>query len=1484
VRGTGTPEALVFLGEANVGTNWGQTQVDKFGNWSLILQAATTPGQEYGISAKQGLIGGQWSAWSENVVFKVSAAPAALSPPVISSPTHGASPQPRPEVRGTGTPEALVFLGEANVGTNWGQTQVDKFGNWSLILQAATTPGQEYGISAKQGLIGGQWSAWSENVLFKVSAAPVITQPEPSTVITPLSPPIYAELKDDVLPDMTGFELDSLGGTTTGWFSPSYLLACRDLQPGETLNAWLINIADGKPLEQIAFTADASNQERSMWPQAFAQTINRDGKYLKAGGWTPSGEFTALVRSISPGEFAALDLRGKAEVNRLWHYSSNYRAFTSAAFNNNWVRTQALSGNERNKDDVLWVQVRDITSQYLYETHVYSSTQDPADKTWLTSLCKQINLFSKMARAGRLDMNTGLIEPGIQDNALWVPQCSELAVTVQSVNWRIQSTVTASHDLQEDESIHCFVMDEFSNAQLVAPHRFTPTQRSKSAWIAEWALALRLSPLNNYLQVSGSTTSPFIAPGQTTQATLWQAGAPVRVFTTEPSLENWLKVTAPLGNLYQNNQTSVSIQLLNGLTQSPMQEIVFSPGGTVRDKDSWTSELCQYLFSQLDSDARQYLRFGTDGPLSPATDLRNITGDVALWVPRFSGIEVAVFHTPGNSLKAESKQDGSVRSLRDIEFDLVSKTTIRNRLLVATAFFMSVISHVRGANAGAAKAVLAKWIGEYSSLKKDGDVLFEGVLKSIVEAGKGRKDFASDLLYNEDFSRSTFGIASGLFRSSIIVEAKIESLFLKLYQHESVRSFICKHASLLDDVLEYIFNAYKNYQEFDGIEYEMASDLIEVLLNGTGFLELTDFSDLRARAQLVMIFSSQETTIYNLSEIALLEARSDLVIVGFNAGRIERSTTLAFRLSPEAIMDGVCFLSFSRPHNTEPSYRGGYVLDLHIPTTLDTSRSQGFIHAGYVDAQGIWTKVQSVPISSFRRDEGKTPDSHLCADYGNTYRSEVFDVSGQTNTGVDPRTGLFNAYYPLASLMGLEGRGPVCDLGMHYSPTRANEAGLGDGWAFNFSSYDNRARTLTLSSGQSTQLTDGEIIQLKNGVKLKKPGYRISAQFKNDVIHSLTLDFVSGRRETLSVPKINDNLEPFAETVKTVIEKLNEVKRQFEISKQEGKAAFDQSVGATITDIFTLGLVKYNDKAGRAALNQSRQEWRKTWEANYQAVIVPTNQELAFWQRPDVQLLPTEIAASTGGGLNFTWERRAGQFLLKSVLSGEQKLMTGDYQSVSDTSSKVTLDIWPDTDEAYRVELELSNYLLKKLTRTEFRGQDRVVLQQVHYGYAPDPTLDRVLTDVWESDGSREAVVYKCEAMKFPGDSKPALPRVIRHMVQPGAGQASLCTTWRYSENNYLGLNTAQSYSRFSDSAVVAGEPYRYSSTAEQEGATTLTRTWNGLHLQVREEESEVSGTRKTTEWTFTAVAPGHPRFGLPTNIRTISRDADLPPLKESAL
>ncbi|WP_221041393.1 hypothetical protein, partial [Pseudomonas syringae] len=65
--------------------------------------------------------------------------------------------------------------------------------------------------------------------------------------------------------------------------------------------------------------------------------------------------------------------------------------------------------------------------------------------------------------------------------------------------------------------------------------------------------------------------------------------------------------------------------------------------------------------------------------------------------------------------------------------------------------------------------------------------------------------------------------------------------------------------------------------------------------------------------------------------------------------------------------------------------------------------------------------------------------------------------------------------------------------------------------------------------------------------------------------------------------------------------------------------------------------------------------------------------------------------------------------------------------------------MWPETDEAYTVRLELSSYALTGLTRIE---KNLTVSQKLKYGYCADPTLDRVLNRIEEEDGSIELVTY----------------------------------------------------------------------------------------------------------------------------------------------
>ncbi|SOS34903.1 hypothetical protein CFBP6411_03546 [Pseudomonas syringae group genomosp. 3] len=227
-------------------------------------------------------------------------------------------------------------------------------------------------------------------------------------------------------------------------------------------------------------------------------------------------------------------------------------------------------------------------------------------------------------------------------------------------------------------------------------------------------------------------------------------------------------------------------------------------------------------------------------------------------------------------------------------------------------------------------------------------------------------------------------------------------------------------------------------------------------------------------------------------------------------------------------------------HSVQVGVKTGIAIDLYVPDDVVFNEPFNIGRIGHVSSDSLWPSGRALTMS-FLKEKLTIPDSPLCADYGNTYRSEVFDVSGQNTTGVDPRTGLFNAHYSLALLMGLDGKGPLCDLTLHYSALRANEAGLGDGWAFNFSSYETRSRLITLSTGQTIELTPADITNLRNNAVVNNRNCLISATFLagkatqfTDGFKTLTLEFPSGAKEVLSLPA-GDNEEPYAATVKSIL-------------------------------------------------------------------------------------------------------------------------------------------------------------------------------------------------------------------------------------------------------------------------------------------------------------------------------------------------------------
>ena len=140
-----------------------------------------------------------------------------------------------------------------------------------------------------------------------------------------------------------------------------------------------------------------------------------------------------------------------------------------------------------------------------------------------------------------------------------------------------------------------------------------------------------------------------------------------------------------------------------------------------------------------------------------------------------------------------------------------------------------------------------------------------------------------------------------------------------------------------------------------------------------------------------------------------------------------------------------------------------YDLYLHYPQSERGKETLTVGHIGSLQPGQFWHDPKPVSFTPPKRLKQIEEISFRCEDYGYTYRSELFDTTGHGEAGVDARTGLFHAHYPVASLQGLRGQGPAVDLTLHYSALRANEAGLGDGWAWRFSSVEVRSCLLYTS-------------------------------------------------------------------------------------------------------------------------------------------------------------------------------------------------------------------------------------------------------------------------------------------------------------------------------------------------------------------------------------------------------------------------------------
>lgn len=446
------------------------------------------------------------------------------------------------------------------------------------------------------------------------------------------------------------------------------------------------------------------------------------------------------------------------------------------------------------------------------------------------------------------------------------------------------------------------------------------------------------------------------------------------------------------------------------------------------------------------------------------------------------------------------------------------------------------------------------------------------------------------------------------------------------------------------------------------------------------------------------------------------------------------------------------------------------VYDLYLtypePARDNTTLTVG--HIGALHPSRFWHDVQAVEFTPPPAMDGYEAISFLCEDYGNTNHSEVFDTSNHDHTGVDERSGLFHAHYPIATLQGLRGLGPVCDLTLHYSALRGNEAGLGDGWAWRFSSIITSSvqevdhRLLTLAEGTPVVFSAEQWSQLGAGKAVKTPVCRVTS---NKDYTTFTVEYPSGRQEILSKPSApgSDEVDPNEAFRKKVLEALKAIKKKSKPDFPKSPNHWTQWVLMALTPS------GYRDTA-IADYAEALIAW--SGHANTQEL----DRRIAMYERPFVQLLPSRIVSQYGEALDFQWKRQNGQFLLMSIKSGESELFSAQYVNPEGkTDSQVKMQLWSGSPEAFEIELTLEHYLLRTLKRV----QKGAVLQQVECGYDDDPTLDRVLCRLQEQDGSVECVQYvKQDALL---KNSPALPRVALHALLPGAGQQNHIDRYSYT-------------------------------------------------------------------------------------------------------
>ncbi|UFH50970.1 hypothetical protein [Pseudomonas sp. KNUC1026] len=319
---------------------------------------------------------------------------------------------------------------------------------------------------------------------------------------------------NDWLPNVVGFDHTTRPSTTGRWNSPCYLLADRSLAIGETLHVFAQFIQDGAVVEKVSLRATQENYQREQWPKVLAEQVNASfslsGTRLQIGT-DDAGAFTIASDTPDSDTFATLNDDKRNAVNRLWGYGSDVRITSTAPFMANLVCALPLPYTDLLPGTRLCIQVRDATSQRLLENHLFTPQKTCLEAhQWPQSLCHFLNNRSDWLKAGRLFGPSAWVIPSASSNAIWIPQESDVSVTIEPLHWQKYASFTAREPFENGQRVVLHVHDPATGKPMPgSPLSFSPdsTACPQASWPAALARALMQSPLADYLRL-GKTDAP----------------------------------------------------------------------------------------------------------------------------------------------------------------------------------------------------------------------------------------------------------------------------------------------------------------------------------------------------------------------------------------------------------------------------------------------------------------------------------------------------------------------------------------------------------------------------------------------------------------------------------------------------------------------------------------------------------------------------------------------------------------------------------------------------------------------------------------------------------------------------------------------------------------------------------------------------------------------------------------------------------------